>query len=117
VIRFGDGPAVGELLALKRAPLYLRAVFNGQTSKWDALDQLADVPGPEELLVVAYRRVGPARGCMVDWTVKGRKVGGRFASANYEVVAEQPDAATLRETDRWRAWCWEQVKANPNGGT
>lgn len=116
--RFHGGPADGVTLALRRAPLYLRAVFNGQTSKWDALacraclqarqarrDQLTDEPGPEELLVAVYRRCGEAGVCMLDWTEKGRRRGGRFTMANYEFVEEQPDDETARSTEKWRAWC------------
>ena len=47
--RFLDGPAAGVLLALRRAPLYLRVVYHAKREEpWDALDQLADVPGEHE---------------------------------------------------------------------
>lgn len=119
MIRFLDGPAFGQALMLHRAPLYLRAVFGPRKKKeqWDALDQLDDEPKAGELVTV-YRRVGPASACMVDWSQGGRRRGGRFAMAAYQVVAEQPDDATARDTQSWRAWCVERQKidaGNPPG--
>lgn len=112
MIRFADGPAAEQLLMLRRAPLFLRVVFDTGNQQWDALDQLADRPAAGEAIWV-YRREGEPNVCRLDWTVKGRRVGGRFASATYRVVAEQPDDATMRDTQLWRQWCWDQVKAEP----
>lgn len=108
MIRFKDGPASGLTLTLRRAPLYLRVVFNRKTDEWDALDQLDDVALPHELPIVAYRRVGAAGACFLDWTEKGRRRGGRFTMATYEVVDPQPDDATARDTGAWRGWCYGQ---------
>lgn len=98
--KFLDGPAVGEGLMLKRAPLFLRAV-KGPSGKWDALDQLTDTPSADETIVV-YRLVnGP-------WTVHlnmGRKGCGWYQGGEYHVVAEQPSDAEMRTTAAWQTWC------------
>lgn len=109
VIRFADGPAAEALLMLKRAPLFLRVVYNATEQRWDALDQLTDKPAATELIFV-YRRQGEAAVAMIDWTERGRRVGGRFASATYSHVEPQPDDATVRATKLWQEWCWAQVK-------
>ena len=108
--RFTDGPAAKQMLMLKRSPLYLRVVQNAK-GKFDGLDQLTDEPGPDEQ-VCAYRLVSVDGWAMVDWTENGKRRGGCFPSATYAVVAEQPDDATMRDTAKWRAWCYaEQAKA------
>lgn len=112
MIRFRDGPAKEALLMLKRAPLFLRVVFNTLKQEWNALDQLTDKPDPGEVIFV-YRRVGEPSYAMIDWTERGRRVGGKFAGANYRHVAEQPDDATVRDQTRWQEWCWAQVKKEP----
>lgn len=109
MIRFLDGPAAAKFLILRRAPLYLRVVYDSFNRKWDALDQLNDQAAAGETIVV-YRRVGEARAGFVDWTERGRRRGGYSAIASYSLVAEQPDDATVRDTTKWRAWCCEQLK-------
>jgi hypothetical protein len=112
MIRFADGPAAEQLLMLRRAPLYMRVVFNTLKQEWDALDQLVDKPDPGDAIFV-YRRVGEPSHAFIDWTEKGRRCGGCFASASYSYVAEQPDEAVVRNTEKWRDWCWAQVKKSP----
>lgn len=115
--RFLDGPAAGRVLMLRRSPLYLRAV-RGPDGKWDALDQLGDVPGPGEA-VVAYRRVGEAGALHIDSTecvkvgnkTKRRRVGRWYGVAEYRVVDQQPADDVLRDTEAWRAWCRERQAA------
>lgn len=98
---FDNGPAKGQRLMLKRAPLFLRVVEAG--GKFDALDQLADEPEAGERLF-AYRRVGEVGMCHIH-----RKGGGGwFTIANYALVAQQPDDATMRDTTAWRAWCHQE---------
>lgn len=109
MIRFSDGPAEGQYLMLRRAPLYLRVVFDTIEQKWDALDQIPDAPAAGDVIYV-YRREGAAGYAMIDWTERGRRRGGRFASGVYQLAAEQPDDATARDKDKWQAWCWEQFK-------
>ena len=112
MIQFTDGPAAGRTLMLQRAPLFLRVTYDPNRLKWDALDQLADVPiAPEEITV--YRRVGEPSAAYLDWTERGRRRGGKFAIATYVLASEQPDDATARDTKKWRKWCWAQVRAKP----
>ena len=48
MITFFDGPAAGQVLACRRAPVFLRVVKS--RTKWDALDQPGDTPNPGEHL-------------------------------------------------------------------
>jgi len=116
MIRFSDGPAAEQLLMLKRAPLFLRVTLHTLKQEWNALDQLADKPEPGEAIFV-YRRVGEPSYAMIDWTEGRRRVGGKFAAATYAYVAQQPDDATLRNTEKWQAWCVSQVKQCPTTST
>ena len=100
---FLDGPAAGQCLMLRRAPLYLRAaVTRGDPPTWHALEQAAAEPRPGEDLV-AYRRVGPLAAAKL-W-------GGYFALAKYRAIDPPPDAATLRDNATWQAWCLARVAA------
>lgn len=102
--RFIDGPAAGESLMLRRAPYFLRVV-QGPTGKWDALDQLDDRPSADETLVVY--RLRPLTQTRMHVCARGRgAVGGWFEGGEYELVADQPDDATLRDTDRWHEWAF-----------
>lgn len=108
--RLLDGPAAREVLMLRRAPRYLRVVFNPRKhhDQWDALDQLADEPAPHERLT-AYVRVKVG-----GWThIKGSRRGasGFYPNAEYRGGRPQPDDATMRDRERWRAWCWERARA------
>lgn len=112
MIRFLDGPASGVVLQLRRAPLYLRVVADssGTGGEWDALDQLDDAALPGETLV-AYRRVGEAGVAIV--CTRGGKRGSccrRLVTAEYTACPDQPDDATMRDNDLWRAWATEQQK-------
>jgi hypothetical protein len=99
--RFVDGPAEGQVLELRRAPVFLRVVRNGDT--WDALDQLDDTPKASEAITV-YELVGePARAHINA----ARRAGGcRWISiATYKLLdGEQPADAILRDTGSWRSW-------------
>ncbi len=109
--RFVDGPAAGVSLDLRRLPIFLRVVRDPE-GKWDALDQLTDVPAPDEALV-AYRKIaGSESSGFLDYTDKktGRRCGRTFVAAKYAVVTEQPDDATMRDASKWREWCQEQAK-------
>lgn len=104
--RFDDGPAAGKVLTLARHPLYLRAVL-GADGTWDALDLLDDVPQPDDT-IHAYR-LSSSSSAHICYT-EGRRRKGRWERlSRYEVVEPQPDDATLRDTDAWRAWCVAQV--------
>lgn len=110
-----NGPASGIRLTLRRAPLFLRLVLDA-AGKWDALDQPDDEPGPSEE-IHAYRKVSDDGGGFMDYTDRatGRRKGFAFQSATYAFVDPQPDDATLRDTEKWRAWCLAQVAPKPEG--
>ncbi len=99
---FEDGPAAGEYLSLKRAPLYLRVTDNG--SVWDALDQVGDTPRPNETLH-CYRLKEPAGNCHVH----RQGGGGWFKVATYVYVSPQPSDAKMRTTGAWRNWTAKQT--------
>lgn len=109
MIRFLDGPASRVVLCLRRAPVFLRAVFNPRSRKdqWDALDELDDEAKPHEELY-AYRRIGP-KGRM---HLKAcRAASGWYETGEYRLVDAQPDEATMRDTAAWRVWCYAQMNA------
>jgi len=110
VIKFLDGPAAGQCLALRRAPIFLRVVVNryGDKKTWDALDQLGDTPKAGED-IFAYRLASQPR--HMHLCRSPRRLSGYYAMADYRFVGQQPDDATLRNADKWRAWCIEQAKA------
>lgn len=95
-----DGPAQGVSLSLRRAPILLRVV-RGPRGRWDALDQLDDVPRPGESIHV-YRLVPGTRSFMCI------RPGGCFEHGDYTHVSDAPAEETLRDTDRWRAWAERQ---------
>ncbi len=108
--RFLDGPAAGQLLMLKRAPVFLRVVQD-RGGKWDALDQLSDTPQPGETVTI-YRKVfGSGGSAFVDGRdlKTGKRWGGLFQSGDYRVVAEQPAAEVTRDTAKWQEWCEAEV--------
>lgn len=102
---FVDGPAAGQHLSLKRAPVFLRVVVaDGGLSgpKWDALDQLCDTPQRKEV-IYAYRIVGQPSMVHIN---RGRRGGsGFYQMAQYRLVLEQPSDAVMRSNFEWRAWC------------
>lgn len=102
--RFLDGPAKGQTLMLRRAPVFLRAVQG--PSGWDALDQLDDTPAANERIVV-YRLIGEPTWMHVRMT----KGGGIFRGGTYRVVDPQPPEDVLRQTAAWRAWAHEAMLA------
>lgn len=105
MIRFVDGPAANVVLMLKRAPLFLRVV-RAIGGEWDALDQLEDGPKPDEA-ITAYKRRGPAGECHIR--AAKRAASGWYAMGEYAVIDLQPADDILRDTAKWRGWCYEQV--------
>lgn len=101
MIRFIDGPAAGETLLLKRAPMFLRVVQD-PTGKWDALDQPGDTPKPDER-IHAYVIKGRAGVCHINKRGPG---SGFYASAEYRFVTNQPVEPVMRNTARWRGWAF-----------
>lgn len=109
MIRFLNGPAKGVRLELRRAPVFLRVVFNSgrEQDQFDALDQLDDTPEPDEQIWV-YRRIGKAGTLHVLYTEKGRRRGKWLATGDYGLCREQPAEEIMRDKEKWQAWCTEQ---------
>jgi hypothetical protein len=100
MVRFVDGPAAGQALALRRAPVFLRAV-RASDGTWDALDQLTDTPRPNETIAV-YRRTGLAHRVHIN---AGRSGCFWTQLAEYRVVDSPPADGIARNTASWREWC------------
>lgn len=108
---FTNGPARGQRLMLKRAPIFLRVVqdFSGN---WDALDQPEDTPRLGETLH-AYRLTAKPGACHICTRgPRGGRAGGFYTIASYELVEAQPDQATLSDPEQWSAWCHNQPIPN-----
>ncbi len=97
---FQDGPAAGTTLMLKRAVRFLRVVVDAK-NKVDALDQLYDQPAAGEK-IFAYEITANPTMCHLNC---GGGRGGFYPIANYRLVPQQPDDATLRDTFSWGEWC------------
>lgn len=109
VTRFTDGPARGRWLTLARAPQFLRVTRDARTGKFDALDQLADEPLSSEEVWV-YVSEGEAASVHIDYRdADGRRRGRTERLHEYRLCADQPDEETLRDTQKWRAWCVAQA--------
>jgi hypothetical protein len=103
MITFLDGPAQGQTLALKRAPRFLR-VTRFRAKEFDALDQLDDTPRVGEMLF-AYE-IAEYQGVYHLLCGRGAKsASGFYQQGAYRFVVDQPDDATMRDTERWRQWC------------
>ena len=100
--RFLNGPAQGQRLMLRRAPIFLRVVEVG--GKWDALDQVEDTPAAGESIHV-YRLAAKPCNCHIYKRGGG---GGFFTMADYQFVSPQPADLEVRDLAAWRAWCQRQ---------
>lgn len=93
-------------LSLARTPKYLRFVMVGADWKTlDALDQLDDSPKPEEHLIAAVK--GDESTVHIDGIRNGRRFGEWRRCVTYHLVPEQPDQETMRDREKWQAWCLE----------
>lgn len=103
--RFTNGPAQGVVLGLTRVPIYLRVVRDGR-GKWDALNNLDDRIGFDETPFAYKLASNDGRVHVNSRDAKtGRRTGGCFAMATYEVIASQPDDAIMRDNTKWAEWC------------
>lgn len=100
---FTDGPAKGQTLSLRRAPVFLRVTE--AAGKFDALDQLEDTPEPHETLhaYVLASKPGSMHLCVRG---KNRAAGGFYPLATYKLVENPPTDAVMRA--QWRAWTDQQ---------
>lgn len=107
MIRLVNGPCEGAY-AVKRAPIFLRAVLHTLTGDKDVLDQVDDTPGDDEEVCV-YKLKGEAG--VVHFN-RGKGRSGFYATGTYH---HQGDVvgADLRETMRWRRWVADQLPYLP----
>lgn len=104
MIGFADGPAAGSVLALHRAPTYLRVVIS-PSGKVDALDQLEDTPKPREAIHV-YRLEAPATDVHIN--MGSTKRGSGFYKLGTYRHLPDVDGEAMRETDAWQEWARAQ---------
>lgn len=97
--RFQNGPAAGQVLMLKRCPVYLRVVVDG-AGHWDALDQLDDTPKLGETLT-AYVLVGQPGMCHIN---RGNGDSGFYPMADYIMCDSQPSQSIMRDPEQWAEW-------------
>lgn len=104
---FLDGPAIGQTLQLRRAPVYLRVTE--LLGAFDGLDQLADEPEPGETLHAYVLAEKPGA---MHILVRGRCAtgGGFWPIAKYRHVTDQPPQETMRDNALWRAWTETQPR-------
>jgi len=104
---FLDGPAKGEILYLRRAPMFLR-VTRDPMCNFDGLDQVDDTPQPEETIFV-YRRKGNSSIVHVDGRRDGKRWSGWYEFGQYELDPEQPAEAVMRDNTAWQKWAQERA--------
>lgn len=109
---FIDGPAKGETLMLHRSPRFLRVTEKG--GKFDALDQLEDVPEPGETLH-AYEACEVGGMCHIRMSGKAKAGSGFYRMMKYQLVEPQPAPQTMQTLEAWRAWCLSQPKSKLTG--
>ena len=119
MLKLVDGPAEGAY-AVKRAPLYLRAIHNTRTGERDVLDQLDDTPADHEEVWV-YKLRGEAGMVHLNFgSSRSRGGGGQrtgfYATGDYYHVADAP-TTELRDTEAWRRWCAAQVPEDVDPAT
>lgn len=105
--RFLNGPAEGQTLMLRRAPIFLRVVE--KAGKWDALDQLGDSPESGETLH-AYRISKRPQGHV---HLNAGKASGFYSMASYLLCEKQPTAEEMRDSRAWESWCRRMVSNQP----
>lgn len=104
MLTLNNGPARGSY-AVKRAPIYLRAVVN-INGKADVLDQLEDTPKPREKVYV-YHLVTEVGRVHLNMGSRRGSGTGFYVLAGYEWV-DDVDGEALRDMEAWRAWVREQ---------
>jgi hypothetical protein len=87
--------------------LLLRVVID-RFGRVDALDQLHDVPEPDETIHV-YLRQGKPRTYHVLCTP--RRLSGWHLSADYRLYGNQPNDREARDEHLWREWAAREWKA------
>jgi hypothetical protein len=98
---FISGPAAGQVLPLRRAPIMLRVV-RSPNGVWDALDQIDDEPKPREAIFVYRLTKEPT---YMHLCMRPRSGSGFYAMAEYGFLLDQPAEMHLRTSQAWRDWC------------
>lgn len=106
MIKFLDGHAEGQVLELRRLPMFLRVV-RSRGGNWDALDQLDDEPKASETIFV-YKRRDDLPISKIHVCRSPRSKSGWLVSASYSVLPEQPGDEDVRSTAAWRPWVEER---------
>jgi hypothetical protein len=105
VIEFLDGPARGQFLDLRRAPVVLRVVRSSR-GKFDALDQPGDVATADETIFPYLLACTPTQ--MHIYAAKSAGGSRWVACGVYELLAPlgvEPTDSTMRDNARWFDWC------------
>lgn len=104
-----DYPTFKGPITVERIPKFLRFTCAGPLSSgnWDALDQLEDVPKPDEHVFAA--RLHSTSKVHIDRVVKRKRVGEWITTAEYRMIDDGPPEAVLRDNEAWRAWCLQRV--------
>lgn len=112
--KFIDGPVAGKVLALRRAPFFLRVVQSITHGEIDALDQVDDQPRPSESIFV-YRQTKNSGGAFIctRGSKAGRNASGYFPLVEYCMNPMQPCDEVLRDNGKWQEWCLSQPEAKP----
>ena len=117
MIKLLDGPAAGIVLNCKRSPRYLRVVESPgmapSSHRWDALDQLGDMPKPHETIHVYQWTKHVDCGAIHVYGVRnGSRFGEWRASAadHYRHLGwlSEELRESFRDNAAWRAWCIRQ---------
>lgn len=95
---FIDGPAKGQTLQLRRAPIFLRVVWDG--SKWDALDQLDDKMLAHEK-GYAYQLSERPGAMHINYGGKRRNESGFYPMSKYKLCPRQPLQSIMRVNTTW----------------
>lgn len=103
--KFQDGPAKGSTLMLKRTPIFLRVTE--VLGVFDALNELDDVPRPEEKLY-CYKFAVHRGNAHIN---AGRGRSGFYPMVDYAICDRQPTDAQMRDNKSWAAWCDSQPEA------
>lgn len=114
MVRFLDGPADGQALDLRRAPVVLRVVRDRRTGAWDALDQLTDQPKPTEEIFVYRLAEEPT---YMHLKCARRSQSGFRCMANYRHWPQQPADDQLRTDSAFNRWCLDNRAALMEGVT
>jgi hypothetical protein len=100
VTQFLDGPAAGQILMLRNAPIVLRVTCS-PTGKWDALDAREDQAAPRERIFLYFLTEKPS---WFHLRCSPRSASGTYWQSKYRYLEQQPDEHVMRDNFLWGAW-------------